>query len=147
MGRESAELTESKSLEGKSLTNWLEENEAFRPFKAKILDHMKRLTYTDEALSNLSQALSVHGRLFLNSLLRACTLARVPDPTKKLDALAGILEKIENSSHSAAHFIWVGPPTRNASELLGVRSLNESKGGQKFVFGCWMNMWRRIKKS
>lgn len=99
--------------------------------------------YTQEELSDIDTQLNTHGRLFLNSLYecinRVCEEKKGKDHDadvvkKFLTPLSDELKLIETSAPPAAHFIWVGPPRNDKSELLGIRSLKEVKPNQKINF-------------
>lgn len=118
------------SLNNQSLENCLLEAGVERSIVENIYRELLKLGYNDEELSNVYKQFVLHGRLFLHNLLRLCDSETI----QKLALLSAAVEKLETTLSTPAHFIWVGPPTQNKSELLGIRSLVEAKGGQRICF-------------
>lgn len=121
-----------KPLKHLSLADWLADQNVTAEAVNNILSYLNTLEYTENNLANLYQCLSSHGRLFLNCMKRAFEQNNLN--VEILQELSNALNVIEIVSSPPAHFIWVGPPSKNENELLGVRSLCKTMSQQTKYF-------------
>ncbi len=124
-----------QNLNNKSLAQWLEEQRIDSSIRDKMHSYLvNQCEYTDKELSNIREQLCTHGRLFLNNVLIAYKQSGGSHDKAIFSPLSAALETIERKFSPTANFIWVGRPTPNKNELIGIRTLNAAMPNQKMCF-------------